>query len=66
MLPVLFQSGPLVVYTHDLFTALGLLAGLAVYYRALRRDRMLEPLIVLFSVIGYVGGGIGVCAINEW
>ena len=66
MLPVLFQSGPLVVYTHDLFTALGLLAGLAVYYRALRRDRMLEPRIVLISVIGLVGGGIGARAITAW
>ena len=66
MLPILFESGPIVVYTHDVFTALGLLVGLAVYYRALRRDRILDRRIVLISVAALIGGGVGARLITAW
>ena len=42
MLPVLARFGPITIGTHDFFTMLGLLAGFVLYYRALRRDRLLE------------------------
>ncbi len=32
MFPILYQNGPFVLYTHDVMTVLGLLAGLALYY----------------------------------
>ena len=45
MVPVV-EIGPLTFSTHDIFTLLGLAAGFALYYRALRRDRILGPQIV--------------------
>ena len=33
MSPVLVQIGPVTLYTHDVFTIAGILAGLALYYR---------------------------------
>lgn len=59
MFPVLFQSGPIAIYTHDLFTALGLLAGLAIYYFELRRRNMLGYQIFWISLAAIFGGGIG-------
>ena len=41
MFPVV-EIGPLTFFTHDIFTLLGLAAGFALYYRALRRDRILD------------------------
>jgi len=66
MLPVLAELGPLRLLTHDVFTLLGLLAGFALYYGALRRDRMLEPRIVLISVAAILGGAIGARLITSW
>jgi phosphatidylglycerol:prolipoprotein diacylglycerol transferase len=66
LLPVLWQSGSVVLYTHDFFTVLGLLAGLAIYYVELRRRRMLEPRIFFISVAAVVGGGIGARVITAW
>ncbi len=59
MFPVLYQNGPVVIYTHDFFTALGLLAGLIVYYIELKRRDMLEHKIVWISIAAIIGGGIG-------
>ena len=42
MFPILYQNGPFILYTHDFFTMLGLLAGLSLYYYELRRRNMLE------------------------
>jgi phosphatidylglycerol:prolipoprotein diacylglycerol transferase len=66
MHPVLAELGPLTLYTHDLFTTLGLLAGLALYYRALRRDRMLGPQIVVISLAALVGGAVGARLLTGW
>lgn len=66
MLPILGRLGPLTIYTHDVFTLVGLLAGLAFYYRALRRDRILGPRIVLISLAALVGGAVGARLITSW
>jgi prolipoprotein diacylglyceryltransferase len=64
--PVLAQVGPFTLYTHDVFTILGVLAGLALYYRALRRDRVLDRRIVLISVAAILGGALGARILTSW
>ena len=65
MAPVLAQVGPFTLYTHDVFTILGVLAGLALYFRALRRDRVLDRRIVLISLAAIVGGALGARVITS-
>ena len=65
MVPVV-QVGPVALATHDLFTVAGILAGLALYYRALRRDRVLDGRIVLISLAAIAGGAIGARLITSW
>ena len=60
------QIGPLTLYTHDVFTLLGLAAGIALYYRALRRDGILDPRIVAISLAALVGGVIGARLLTSW
>jgi phosphatidylglycerol---prolipoprotein diacylglyceryl transferase len=64
--PVVAQVGPFTLYTHDLFTVAGILAGLALYYRALRRDRVLDPRIMLISLAAIAGGALGARIITSW
>jgi phosphatidylglycerol:prolipoprotein diacylglycerol transferase len=64
--PILVEIGPFTLYTHDVFTLLGIAAGLALYYRALRRDRVLDRRIVLISLAAIVGGAIGARLITSW
>ncbi len=66
MVVVLARIGPVTVYTHDLFTLLGFAAGLALYYRALRRDRVLDSRIVLISLAALLGGAVGARLITSW
>lgn len=66
MIPILFESGPVVLQTHDVFTVLGLFVGLGIYYAELRRRRMLEPRIVAISFAAVIGGGIGARLITAW
>ena len=66
MAPILLQIGPFTLYTHDFFTVVGVLAGLALYYRALRRDRVLDGRIILISVAAIAGGAIGARLITSW
>jgi phosphatidylglycerol---prolipoprotein diacylglyceryl transferase len=66
MFPVLYQNGPFVIYTHDFFTALGLLAGLLLYYRELQRRNMLSLPIFWISIAAIVGGGIGARLSVAW
>ena len=66
MLPELARLGPITVGTHDFFTLLGLLAGFALYYRALRRDRILGGQIALISVAAVLGGALGARLITSW
>jgi phosphatidylglycerol:prolipoprotein diacylglycerol transferase len=64
--PVLARLGPITLYTHDLFTVVGVLAGLVLYYRALRRDRLLDRRIVLISVAALAGGALGARVLTSW
>ena len=66
MAPELAQVGPVMLYTHDVFTVLGILAGLALYYRALRRDRVLDGRIMLISIAAISGGALGARLITSW
>lgn len=66
MLPVLFHTGPIAVSTHDFFTLLGIAVGVALYYRSLRRDRVLDQRIVLISLAALLGGAIGARLITSW
>jgi len=66
MAPILVQVGPFTLYTHDFFTVIGILAGLALYYRALKRDRVLDGRIVLISVAAILGGALGARLITSW
>lgn len=66
MTPVLAELGPFTLYTHDVFTVAGILAGLVLYYRALRRDRVLDGRIVLISLAALAGGAIGARLITSW
>ncbi|HEX8941327.1 MAG TPA: prolipoprotein diacylglyceryl transferase family protein [Candidatus Limnocylindrales bacterium] len=65
MLPVLVV-GPLRLATHDVFTVVGLLAGLVLYYRALARRGLLERRIVWLSLVAIGGGAIGARLITAW
>lgn len=65
MLPVV-RIGDLVVGTHDLFSMIGILAGLALYYHALRRRRMLDRRILFISLAVLIGGGIGGRLLLAW
>ncbi len=53
MVTVLGRIGPVTVYTHDFFTLLGFAAGLVLFYRALRRDGVLDGRIVLISLAAH-------------
>ena len=66
MLPVLARVGPITIGTHDFFTLLGLAAGFALYYRALRRDNILGPQIALISIAAVLGGALGARLITSW
>lgn len=66
MYPVLFAFGPVTIYTHDFFTTLGLLAGLALYYYELRRRGMLSWPIFWISIAALLGGAIGCRLITAW
>ena len=65
MLPTV-ELGSVQVSTHDFFTMLGLLVGVVWYYRALHRDRLLEPRIVIISVAALLGGAVGAHLITSW
>jgi phosphatidylglycerol---prolipoprotein diacylglyceryl transferase len=66
MFPILAQVGPVTIYTHDFFTLAGLGAGLALYYRALRRDRILDGRIAVISLCALLGGALGARLATSW
>jgi len=66
MLPVLAELGPFRFVTHDVFTILGLLVGLAIYYRELRRRGILDERIVRISIAVVLGGAVGARLITAW
>jgi len=66
VIPILFQSGPIVVQTHDLFSVIAVAVGLGLYYRSLRRAGLLEHRIVLASLAVVSGGVIGARMSTAW
>jgi prolipoprotein diacylglyceryltransferase len=66
MLPILYQNGSFIVYSHDFFTILGLLVGLALYYYELHRRHMLSQQIFWISLAAIFGGGLGCRLILAW
>ena len=66
MLPVLVQFGPVTIGTHDFFTLLGLAVGMAIYYRALRRDGLMGPEITAISLAAVSGGVVGARLLTGW
>jgi prolipoprotein diacylglyceryltransferase len=66
MVTVLARIGPVTIYTHDFFTLLGFAAGFVLYYRALRRDGVLDARIVLISMAALLGGAVGARLITSW
>src|SRR5688500_15909185 len=65
MIPVL-EVGGLRIPTHDVFSIVAVLVGLALYYRSLRLARMLDDRIVLISIAAVVGGVVGARLITSW
>jgi prolipoprotein diacylglyceryltransferase len=66
MHPVLGQVGPITILTHDAFTVLALIVGLAMYYRELAQRGWLDQRIVWISLAAIVGGAIGARTITAW
>ncbi len=66
MHPTLLDLGSVRIPTHDAFSMLALIVGLAIYYRELRRRGWLEPTIVWISVAAVLGAAIGARAITSW
>jgi phosphatidylglycerol---prolipoprotein diacylglyceryl transferase len=66
MHPVLVEIGPFTIGTHDAFTLAGFAAGFVIYYRALRRDGLLDQRIVLISIAAILGGALGARLITGW
>jgi prolipoprotein diacylglyceryltransferase len=66
LVPILWRGGPFVVQTHDVFSLLAIVVGVAIYYRSLRRAGLLEHQIVLASCAVLVGGVVGARLITAW
>jgi phosphatidylglycerol:prolipoprotein diacylglycerol transferase len=66
MVPVLWQSGTLVVGTHDAFSVLAVVVGLAIYWLELRRRRWLDARIALVSLGVLLGGMVGARIVTGW
>jgi prolipoprotein diacylglyceryltransferase len=66
VLPFLGHVGPIDIGTHDAFTAIALVVGLAIYYAELRRRGWLDATIVWISFAALLGGVIGARLITIW
>jgi prolipoprotein diacylglyceryltransferase len=66
VIPILWQSGPFAVQTHDVFSLLAVAVGLGLYYRSLRRAGMLDDRIVTASLAVVIGGVVGARLITAW
>jgi prolipoprotein diacylglyceryltransferase len=66
MVPVLWQSGPIVLATHDVFSLLAVVVGFGIYYRALRRRGWLDDRIVVVSLAVLLGGIVGARIVTGW
>lgn len=66
MVPVLWQSGPIVLRTHDLFSLVAVLVGFGIYYASLRRRGWLDERIVVVSLAVLLGGIVGARVVTGW
>jgi prolipoprotein diacylglyceryltransferase len=66
MVPVLWQSGPLVLGTHDVFSVIAVVVGFAIYYATLGRRGWLDERIVLVSLAVLFGGVVGARVVTGW
>jgi prolipoprotein diacylglyceryltransferase len=66
MIPVVAELEGFRLYTHDLFSVLAVLVGLALYYRQLRRHGILDERIVPISLAAMIGGALGAGLITSW
>lgn len=66
MVPVLWQSGPIVLRTHDLFSLVAVLVGFGIYYASLRRRGWLDERIVTISLAVLLGGIVGARVVTGW
>ena len=66
MHPILVELGPWRILTHDAFTVLAVVVGLAIYYRELRRRGWLDGTIVVVSIAAVAGALIGARLITAW
>jgi phosphatidylglycerol:prolipoprotein diacylglycerol transferase len=60
------ELGPWRILTHDAFTVIALMVGLAIYYIELRRRGWLDVPIVWISFAAILGAGIGARVITAW
>jgi prolipoprotein diacylglyceryltransferase len=66
MHPIMVELGPWRLLTHDVFTVVALLVGLAIYYVELRRRGWLDTTIVWISLAALLGGLVGARIITAW
>jgi prolipoprotein diacylglyceryltransferase len=66
MVPVLWQSGPFVLGTHDVFSVLAVVVGFGIYWADLRRRRWLDGRIALVSLGVLLGGILGARLVTGW
>ena len=66
MYPILWQGGGWTIQTHDVFSIVAVVVGLAIYYAELRRRGMLEERIVIASLAVVIGGTVGARLITAW
>jgi phosphatidylglycerol:prolipoprotein diacylglycerol transferase len=66
MYPVLVRLGPVAIGTHDAFTVVAIVVGLALYYAELRRRGWLDGRIVWISLAAVFGAGLGARLITLW
>jgi phosphatidylglycerol---prolipoprotein diacylglyceryl transferase len=66
MVPVLWQSGPIVLRTHDVFSVMAVVVGFALYWSDLRRRGWFDGSIALVSLGVLLGGIVGARVVTGW
>ena len=66
MVPVVWQSGPLVLGTHDVFSVLAVVVGFGIYWSDLRRRGWLDGRIAFVSLGVLLGGILGARVVTGW